>query len=74
MERADHLREMRRDVRSEESHAVRRFLTDARGSQCTLQGQTTNLCAFDLTARQTRRKNPSPLVRPLHGHKEGIKN
>ena len=32
MERADHLRHMGRDVRTEEIHAVRRFLTGANGS------------------------------------------
>jgi hypothetical protein len=32
MERADHLRDMRRDVRTEWSHAVRRFLMGVRGS------------------------------------------
>ena len=32
MERADHLRDMRRNVRTERIHAVRRFFMGARGS------------------------------------------
>jgi hypothetical protein len=32
MERADHFRNMRRNVRTEGIHAVRRFLTGVRGS------------------------------------------
>jgi hypothetical protein len=32
MEKPDHLSDMRRDVRTEGSHAVRRFLTGVNGS------------------------------------------